>query len=126
VADLDTELRTLLVRKEFFEKNPSAGKLTIPADETFCVAVKFTGDVSELEKAGLKVAEVAVGFAFGATNLAGLEKLAQLPQVASIHKQRRVHGGLDDSVPDIKADQVSEDHHLKVQSFAITDPRLSD
>ena len=106
MAELDTELRTLLVQKEFFDKNPSAGRMAMPADKTFFVAVKFTGNLAELQNAGLKVAEVAVGFAFGATNLMGLEKLARLPQVESIHKQRRVHGGLDDSVPDIKADQV--------------------
>jgi len=113
VAELDTELRTLVVQKEFFDKNPSAGKMAMAADETFYVAVKFTGDVSELQKAGLKVGEVAVGFAFGAINLAGLEKLARLQQVESIRKQRRVHAGLDDSVPDIKADQLwsrSGDH----------------
>src|SRR6184192_413811 len=87
--------------------------MAMAADETFYVAVKFTGDVSELQKAGLKVGEVAVGFAFGAINLASLEKLARLQQVESIRKQRRVHAGLDDSVPDIKADQVwsrSGDH----------------
>jgi hypothetical protein len=49
VAELDTELRTLLVQKEFFDKNPSAGRMAMPADKTFFVAVKFTHNVSELE-----------------------------------------------------------------------------
>src|SRR5262245_12743519 len=80
--------------------------MATPADKTFFVAVKFTGNVAELQNAGLKIGEVAAGFAFGEINLAALEKLARLPQVESIHKQRRDYAGLDDSVPEIKADQV--------------------
>ena len=66
MAELDTELRTLLVQKEFFDKNPSAGRMAMPADKTFFVAVKFTGNLAELQNAGLTVGEVACGFAFGA------------------------------------------------------------
>ena len=106
MAELDTELRTLLVQKEFFAKNPSAGRMAMPADKTFFVAVKFTGNVAELQNAGLKIGEIAAGFAFGEINLAGLEKLDRLPQVQSIRKRRRDYAGLDDSVPDIKADEV--------------------
>jgi subtilisin family serine protease len=106
MANLDTELRTLLLQKEFFEQNPSAGKLLIGADEPLYISVKFTGDIAVLERAGFKVGSIFVDIAYGETNLAGLEALARHPQVESIEKQRRHRLHLDDSVPDIKANQV--------------------
>jgi subtilisin family serine protease len=106
MADLDTEFATLLVQKDYFERNPAEGRLAFNADEPLYVAVKFTGDVAALKGAGLKVVDVAAGFAFGETNLAGLAALARLPQVAAIQKQRKHHLGLDDSVPEMKADEV--------------------
>ena len=96
----------LLVQKEFFDKNPSKGRMTIGSDEPLYIAVKFTGDVAALISAGLKVGDIAGGFAYGETNLAGLEALARHPQVTSIEKQRRHRIHLDDSVPDIRANQV--------------------
>src|SRR5438094_6859830 len=106
MADLDTELRMLLVQKEFFDRNPTAGRVAIGPDEPLYVAVKFTGDVAALTGAGLKVGDIAAGFAFGETNIGGLEALARHPQVQAIEKQRRHGIHLDDSVPEIRADQV--------------------
>ena len=60
MANLDTELRTLLLQKEFFEQNPSAGKLLIGADEPLYISVKFTGDIAVLERAGFKVGSIFV------------------------------------------------------------------
>lgn len=96
----------LLVQKEFFTRNPSAGRLAVGAEDPLYVAVKFTGDVGALESAGLKVADVAAGFAFGKTNLAGLAALDALPQVEAIQKQRKDRAGLDDSVPEMHANDV--------------------
>ena len=39
--------------------------MATPADKTFFVAVKFTGNVAEVQNAGLKIGEVVARFAFG-------------------------------------------------------------
>ena len=106
MAELDSDLRGLVVQKEFFDKNPSAGSMSIGPDEPLYVAVKFSGSVSALKTAGLDIAEIAGGFAYGKTNVAGLVALDRDPQVISIEKQRRHRVHLDDSVPELKADQV--------------------
>jgi len=106
VAKLDTDLRGLVVQKEFFDKNPSAGGMSIGPDEPLYVAVKFIGSVSTLKSAGLEIAEIAGDFAYGKTNLTGLVALDRDPQVISVEKQRRHRIHLDDSVPELKADQV--------------------
>ena len=106
MADLETELQILLVQKEFADRDPSAGGPAIGANEPLFVAVRFTGEIAALQTAGLKVADVAAGFAFGETDLAGLAALARLPQVSAIQKQRKHHPGLDDSVPEMHADDV--------------------
>ena len=99
-------MRGLVVQKEFFDKNPSAGRMSIGPDEPLYVAVKFSGSVSALKSAGLEIAEIAGGFAYGKTNVAGLVALDRDPQVISVEKLRRHRIHLDDSVPELKADQV--------------------
>jgi subtilisin family serine protease len=106
MADLDTELHLLLVKKDYFEKNPSAGKLSIGPDDPIYIALKFSGDISALKQAGFTVGSTIGNIAYGVTNLAGLQALASHPQVEFIEKQRSPHTYLDDSIPDIKADQV--------------------
>src|SRR5437667_9443530 len=106
MASLDTELHLLLVRKDFFEKNPSAGKLSIGPDDPIYIAVQVSGDISALEQAGLTVGSTIGNIAYGVTNLAGLQALANHPQAEFIEKKRSPHTYLDDSVPDIKADEV--------------------
>jgi len=106
MASLDTELDLLLVEKDYFEKNPSAGKVSIGPDDPLYIAVKFTGDVAALQRAGFQIASTVGHIAYGVTNLTGLEALARHPQVESIEKQRRRSTHLSDSVPDIHANQV--------------------
>src|SRR6184192_1663460 len=80
--------------------------MSIAPDEPLYVAVKFMGSVSALKSAGLEIAEIAGDFAYGKTNVAGLVALDRDPQVISVEKQRRHRIHLDDSVPELKADQV--------------------
>jgi subtilisin family serine protease len=59
-----------------------------------------------LKQAGLTVASASARVANGETTLAGVKSLAALPQVQSVHRQRNAYPHLNDSVPDIKANQV--------------------
>jgi subtilisin family serine protease len=106
MATLDPELDLLLVEKEFYEKNPSAGKLPVGADDPLYISLKFSGEIEALKEAGLTVGTTVGDIAYGVTNLAGLAALAQHPKVEFIRKQRRSRIHLDESVPDIKAQHV--------------------
>lgn len=106
MAKLDGELQALLIQKDFFAKNPSAGRPQGGAEDPLYISVKFSGDIAALKEAGFQVGSVGKVVAHGMTNLAGLEALANLPQVESIELQRDRHTVLNRSVPDIKANQV--------------------
>lgn len=106
MATLDADLEVLLVQKDFFERNPSAGRLSVGLDEPLYIALRFNGDVAALAPAGFKLGTTVGPIAYGQTNLAGLQALAGHPQVEFIEKQKRVKLSLDSSVPDIKANQV--------------------
>ena len=106
MANLDTELQMLLVRKEFFDQNPGSGQLEIGPNEPLFIALKFRGDVHALVAVGFQLGSVIGSIAYGQTTLAGLEALARHPQVEFIERQRRATLHLDGSVPDIKANQV--------------------
>src|SRR5262245_40745498 len=106
MAKLDAELRVLLARKQFYEQHPEAGKLEIGSDEPLFISIKFTGQVSELVDAGLTLGSTLGPLAFGSATLAGLEALAAHPNVELIERQRRGALLLDDSIPDIHANQV--------------------
>jgi subtilisin family serine protease len=106
MAKLDTELHMLLVTKEFYANNPSAGDVGIGPDEAIYIALKFSGDVAALASAPFRLGSTVGQIAYGETNLAGLEALSKHPQVEFIEKQRRLHTQLDGSVPEIRANQV--------------------
>jgi subtilisin family serine protease len=106
MAKLDAELRVLLSRKQFFDRHPEAGRLSIGPRDPLYIALKFHGDVGALVDAGLSLGSTIGPIAFGQTTLSGLEALASHPQVESISRQRREVLQLDDSVPDIHANQV--------------------
>jgi subtilisin family serine protease len=113
MATLDTELESLLIRKEYFDKNPSAGRLEVGPDELLYISLRFHGDAAALAAAGLQLGSTIGSVAYGQTTLAGLAALASHPQVEAIEKQHKKKLHLDGSVPDIKADQVwarSGDH----------------
>ncbi len=106
MAKLDAELRVLLSRKQFFDRHPEAGRLSIGPDDPVYIALKFHGDVSALVAAGLTLGSTVEEIAFGQTTLAGLEALASHAQVESIQRQRRGSLLLDESIPDIHGNQV--------------------
>jgi subtilisin family serine protease len=106
MAKLDAELRILLSRKQYFDQHPEAGRLDIGPSDPLYVAIKFTGDIGALVAAGLTVGNRVGPIVFGQTTLAGLEALASHPQVVSMSRQRREALQLNDSIPDIHANQV--------------------
>lgn len=106
MAILDAELRMRLVRTDRLARSRSSTQLEAAQEEPLFIALKFHGDIAALVAAGFHVGSVVGSIAFGRTTLAGLQALAQHPQVEFIEKQRREHLHLDGSVPNIKANQV--------------------
>lgn len=105
-ATLDTELRMLLVRKKLQDSNPSEPGPDVDPNKILYIALKYNGEIDALRNAGFVVGEDDGSIAFGATDLAGLERLAAHPAVEIIQKQNLPDLQLNDSVPDIKANQV--------------------
>jgi len=113
MAHLDPELNELLAKKAYFREHTSEGEFAVSPDTQFYIALKFTGDLEALIEAGFTLGNSIGNIAYGVTDLAGLEALAKHPQVEAIEKQRKAKLQLDDSIPDIHADQVwtrSGDH----------------
>jgi hypothetical protein len=106
MAHLDPELNVLLAKKAYFEQHPDEGQFALSPDTPFYIALKFTGDLAALIAAGFTLGNSVGNIAYGVTDLAGLEALARHPQVEAIHKQRKKKLLLNDSIPDIQADQV--------------------
>jgi len=106
MAFLDPELNILLAKKAYDDENPSHQILDVLPEDPLYISVRFTGDIAALERAGFVVGSAAGNIAYGMTNLAGLVALASHPQVEAISKQRSRSLHLDESIPDIRADQV--------------------
>src|SRR6185295_10230617 len=106
MALLDPELDVLLAKKARLEAHPSEGTFSEPADKQYFISLKFTGDIEALEQAGLTVGSTVGDVAYRSTDIAGLEALSQLPQVEMIVKMRKKRPQLDESVPDLKANEV--------------------
>ena len=106
MAILDPELSTLLAKAAHQREHPDQQVLNVRPEDPIYISLSFEGDIAALEQAGFVVGSAAGNIAYGMTNLAGLEELARHPQVESIERQRSSKINLDDSIPDIKADQV--------------------
>jgi len=106
MAILDAELQHLLISKDYFEKNPSHGSLSVAPDDPLYISFRFNGDIGNISIPGLTLGSIITNIAYASTNLAGLQALASHPQVEFIEKQRRRRIDLSDSVPDIKANLV--------------------
>jgi subtilisin family serine protease len=106
MARLDPELNVLLAQKAYFEEHPSEGTFAVSPDTQFYIALVFTGDLDALIKAGFALGNSVGNVAYGVTDLAGLEALAKHPQVTQIDKQRKAELQLDESIPDIRANEV--------------------
>jgi subtilisin family serine protease len=106
MAELDAELGSLLIRKSMQKKEPGEAAWFVDPEILMPVSVQFSGDIESLRDTGFEPREVYGNIAYGAINVETLEKLAKLPSVISIQKQRKRFIQLDDSVPDIRADDV--------------------
>ena len=106
MALLDPELDVLLATKARLDADPSAGTFPKPADKQYFISVKFTGNLAALEQVGFSVGSTVGNVAYGSTDIVGLEALSKLPQVEMIVKMRKKRLDLDESVPDIKANEV--------------------
>src|SRR5687767_3740135 len=69
------------------------------------VAVEFTGDLEAIVREGLAVNWSSGNAAAGTIDLADLEAVAALDNVLFVHAARRHRPGLNDSVPEIRADR---------------------
>jgi subtilisin family serine protease len=106
MARLDPEFNVLLAQKAYFEEHPSEGTFAVSPDTQFYIALKFTGDLDALIQAGFTLGNSVGNIAYGVTDLAGLEALAKHPQVEQIEKQRKAQLQLDESIPDLRANEV--------------------
>jgi subtilisin family serine protease len=106
MAILDAELQSLLIRKRLYEENPAEKGNWVDPEKRLFISIKFNGDIAEFENMGFQLGSIAGNFAFGATNLAGLDKLAADQRIERIDKQRTSDLQLDGSVRDIKANEV--------------------
>jgi hypothetical protein len=58
MAKLDGELQVLLIQKDFFPRNASAGHLPLGPEDPLYISVKFTGHIAALQHPGFQVASV--------------------------------------------------------------------
>ena len=113
MAKLDVELDSLLVKKSLYEKHPEEAAYFVDPGMLIHVSVQFSGDFEALREAGFTAKEVYGNIAYGTINVEMLERLNQLPSVIAIAKQRDNFIQLDDSIPDIHANEIwsrSGDH----------------
>ncbi|MCY7349122.1 MAG: S8 family serine peptidase, partial [Cytophagaceae bacterium] len=105
MPDLDPELELLLERRD---RSLANSRASLPTDsgELIGISVQFDGDLAVLEALGFRVTNALPNVASGGITLADLAALAQHPAVRSIQKIRPKHLQLNDSIPDIKANQV--------------------
>ncbi|MEZ0539918.1 S8 family serine peptidase [Fibrella arboris] len=113
MARLDPELHSLLHQ---YRQQSQAQTRPLDADTAESVVpgasmlvqiyVQFTGTPDALEAAGMEIANVVGPVAYGQATLAALDRIDQLDTTASITKLRRKNLFLNDSIPDIRANQV--------------------
>ncbi len=70
------------------------------------VAIVFEGDIEDLRDVGYEPGSTRKNITYGICRWSDLKELAEHPNVIKIEKQRKVVPQLDNSVPDIKADQI--------------------
>jgi subtilisin family serine protease len=106
MARLDVELDSLLIKRSLHEKNPAEAAYFVDPEMLIHVSVQFSGDFGPLRDAGFVAKEVYGNLAYGTINVETLENLDKLPSVISVEKQRNNAIQLDDSIPDIKANNI--------------------
>ena len=70
------------------------------------ISVQFTGPPEVLEAAGMEIASIVGPVAYGQATIAALDRLDSLDAILSISKLRKKNLLLNDSIPDIRANQV--------------------
>lgn len=105
MPNLDPELELLLERRAALRTDSTAA-FPAESDELIGISVQFDGDLTELETLGFRVTNSLPNVASGGITLTDLAGLAQHPAVRSIRKIRPKYLHLNDSIPDIKANQV--------------------
>lgn len=76
------------------------------AQSSLHVTVRYTGDVTKLQQAGLHMTGNAGGIAVGIVSVADLEKLEALDNVVFISTEPPIRAQLNTSIPEIHADVV--------------------
>jgi subtilisin family serine protease len=107
---LAPEVRVLLNRREAAQRAKTAGASSLEegtdTSEQTTVFVAFQGDVAPLEALGFNVTSRTGNIAVGHIALDQIPALAALESVSQIDKPSPPKLALDDSIPDIRADQV--------------------
>jgi len=106
MAILNAALQSLLNQKDYFDKNPSAGKFSVDEQEKLPVSIQYSGDIAALEAAGFVTQSILGRIASGYATMNSIKVLAEMPQVERMESQTENHVHLNDSIPEIKADQV--------------------
>ena len=106
MAWLDIELKSVLTKMALHKQHPAVSAYFIDPNQKIPVSVHFSGNVDQLKDAGLESLQITGNIASGTVTPEALEKLANIPEVTSIDKIRVDHIQLDDSIPDIHADNI--------------------
>lgn len=107
MAELDAELHFLLDEyKKSGDESATQVAEAAGSAPRIQLSVRFTGSPDELSAAGMDIVSVIGVVAYGQASLAALATLNELDSVISIEKLRRKHLTLDNSVPDVRANQV--------------------
>ena len=70
------------------------------------VLVRFSGDVTDLERAGLRVETVVGDIALGDVDISDVQRLSDVDHVSAVEAAQRTRPLIHDSVPAIHADVV--------------------
>ena len=106
MARLDIELDGLLARMKLHARFPEEAAYSIDPALKLSVSIQFNGDIAGIRTDGLELSDMTGQVTSGTVTLSALVTLAGNPNVISIEKQRPNVIQLDDSIPDIQADQV--------------------
>lgn len=78
----------------------------VDLDQHINVAVKFKGDIADLSATGFEPSSTRKQISYGRCKIGDLRKLADHQNTMAIEKEQEIFLGLNDSISDIKADQV--------------------
>ena len=106
MAILNAALESLLIQKDYFDRNPAAGKFIYREEEILPISIQFSGDIKTLEAAGFVTNSILGRIASGYATMNAIKTLTSIAQVERIELHTESHLHLNDSIPEIKADKV--------------------